>query len=126
VSRPLTVLIVEDNDDTANTLAMLLSLQAHEPHIGRTGEDALVVARDHPPDVVLLDLGLPGLDGYEVAEWLGRSVAPRPVLAAVTAYGDEAHVERCREAGFDRHFLKPVAFAELTDYLHQQAERRRQ
>jgi two-component system OmpR family response regulator len=122
--RPLVVLIVEDNIDTAFSLFTLLKLAAHDPHVAASGEEALQIAKAHPPDVVLLDLGLPGLDGYAVAERLRTSIAPPPNVAAVTARDDDATVERSRQAGFDRHFVKPVSFAELAEYLNRQAELR--
>jgi len=118
------VLIVEDNTDAAFSLFTLLKLAGHDPHVATSGEQALLLAKAHPPDVVLLDLGLPGVDGYAVAERLRVSIAPPPNVAAVTARADDADVERSRQAGFDRHFVKPVAFEELSGYLNRQAELR--
>jgi DNA-binding response OmpR family regulator len=124
--RPLTVLIVEDDKDTADSLALLLSLTAFEPLIARSGAEALRVARDHRPDVALVDLALPDIDGFSVAERLRQSVVPAPEIAAVTGFGDRPHVNRCQEVGFDRHFLKPFDFNDLANYLREKAERRRQ
>jgi CheY-like chemotaxis protein len=79
-----------------------------------TGPAALVAAAAHPPDVVLLDIGLPGLNGYEVAQRLRQDPRHKGVrLVAMTGYGDEADRRLAQEAGFDRHLVKPVDFPKL-------------
>jgi signal transduction histidine kinase/DNA-binding response OmpR family regulator len=103
------VLVVDDNADSADTLAMLARLDGHEVRTAQTGAAALEVAQAFRPDVVLLDIGLPGMDGYEVARQLRAGAAGAPILlAAVTGYGQEADRNRSRQAGFDLHLVKPV------------------
>jgi signal transduction histidine kinase/CheY-like chemotaxis protein len=116
--RPRRVLLVEDNLDAAQTLAELLESWGHEVRVALDGAAALEAARDASPEVVLLDIGLPGMDGYEVARRL-REQAGRAglLLVAVTGYG-QAEDRRCaREAGFDQHLTKPVDLAELEQLL---------
>jgi two-component system OmpR family response regulator len=105
----LRVLVVEDHADTADSLALLLTLFGHEVRVARDGPTALEMARAFPPDVVLLDIGLPGIDGWQVAERLRQqSGQKRPLLIAVTGYGQDADHRRSQEAGIDLHLLKPV------------------
>jgi CheY-like chemotaxis protein len=107
--RALRILIVEDQPDVADSQALLLSLEGHEIEVAPDGLTALEKARAREPDVVLLDIGLPGMDGYEVARRLqalpnGR----RPFIIAVTGYGHEEQRNRSAEAGIDVHLLKPA------------------
>jgi CheY-like chemotaxis protein len=106
------VVLVEDNEDTARLLQELLRRLGHEVQVasdGRVGRDLILSAR---PDVALIDLGLPELDGYQVAEALRRSsVSTR--LVALSGYGSPDVQARARRAGFDRHLTKPVTSAEL-------------
>ncbi len=103
------VLVVDDNQDVANSFAMLLNAMGHEVRVVYDGAAALEAVPDFQPDVILLDIGLPRMDGYEVARRL-RAQYPteRLRLAAVTGYGQAADRERGREAGFDYHLVKPV------------------
>jgi CheY-like chemotaxis protein len=121
--RVLRVLIVDDNTDAAESLAMLLRLWGHVVYMAHDGLAALAMARTYLPEVVLLDLGLPGMDGYEVARQLraaGRVGSPGgPALWALTGYGQEEDRRRCKEAGFDRHLLKPVDLDALEVLLAQ-------
>jgi PAS domain S-box-containing protein len=117
-SRGRRVLVVDDNVDAAQSLAMLLEFRGHEVRVAHDGQAAVPAVCDFRPDVVLLDLGLPGMNGYEVA----REVRSRPefanlVLAAVTGYGQEEDRRRSREAGFDYHFVKPVDPKDLESLL---------
>jgi signal transduction histidine kinase/CheY-like chemotaxis protein len=117
-SGPLRVLLVEDNPAAAEGLRELLTLWGHEVSFAADGEAALRAAAGEPPDVVLLDLGLPGMDGFEVARRLRRQPGFAEVLlVAVTGYGQERDRERTREAGFDLHLLKPVAPEDLKRLL---------
>lgn len=114
--KPRRILVVDDNRDAAETLAHLLALQGHEVRTAHDGENGLEVANAWSPDAVLLDIGMPGLDGYEVARRLRAQPATASgdlLLIAVTGYGQPSDVERAREAGFDHHFTKPVDFGEL-------------
>ncbi len=106
----LRVLVVDDNKDAAESLAILLELWGHEVKREYDGSRALDVSVSYRPEVVFLDIGLPGMDGYEVAGRL-REVpeTARAVLVAVTGYGQEEDRRRSRRAGFDHHLVKPVA-----------------
>jgi CheY-like chemotaxis protein len=109
------VLIVEDNDDTARALKNALELLGHEVALAHNGPVALTVARAFRPDVALLDISLPVMDGYELANRLRAiTVATRELhIVAVTAYGTDAHRRRSHEAGFAEHLVKPVDLAKL-------------
>ena len=111
-------LVVDDNHDAAESLAMLLSLDGHEVEAVFSPEQALARAADFRPDVVLLDIGLPGMDGYEVARRL-RSLpdGPRIRLIALTGYGQSEDRRRALEAGFDAHLVKPVEPGKLAQAL---------
>jgi CheY-like chemotaxis protein len=114
LSRPLRVLVVEDVADAAETLAEMLQLWGHTVATAPDGPGALLLAQEFRPDVVLLDIGLPGMDGYDVAQLLRRSrAADGARLIALTGYGQEQDRERSREAGMDGHLVKPVDPAEL-------------
>ncbi|MCI0464501.1 MAG: response regulator, partial [Gemmataceae bacterium] len=109
------VLVVDDNCDAAESLAMLLQVKGHEVHTAHDGLAALETARDFQPDIVLLDIGLPGMDGYEVARRLRQEQGRQAVLVALTGYGTDEDHRRSQEAGFDYHLVKPVEL----DALHQ-------
>jgi PAS domain S-box-containing protein len=102
-------LIVDDNIDAAATLSLLLQLAGHTTAVAHEGAEALKVAAEFKPDIVLLDLGLPGMDGYEVARAIRRTPeAGNPVLVAVTGWGTPEDRVRTKQAGFDEHLTKPV------------------
>jgi PAS domain S-box-containing protein len=108
------VLVVDDNQDAAMTLAMLLKRDGHVTQIACSGITALELAVSFRPEIVLLDIGLPEMDGYEIARRLRRSQpANPPLLIAVTGYGQPNDRGRSKEAGFDHHLVKPVDHAEL-------------
>lgn len=112
------VLVVDDNADAAGTLAMLLKLGGHEVRVAHDGHAALEAAGSFAPEIVLLDIGLPGLDGYEVAKRMrSRPETAAALLVAVSGYGQEEDRRRSREAGFDHHLIKPVDFQVLRDVL---------
>ena len=116
--RALTMLVVDDNVDTATSLAMLLRLHGHRVEVAHDGPAALEAARAQAPEVILLDVGLPGMDGYQVAEQLRASqCARRPILVAVTGRGHESNRQRSKEAGFDYHLVKPVDPEKLEELL---------
>jgi CheY-like chemotaxis protein len=112
------ILIVDDNADSADSLAMLLQLGGHEAHTAYDGVQALETAQRLQPDVMLLDLGLPGLDGCEVCRrvrqqpWAGRTL-----LVAVTGWGQAADRQRSQDAGFDAHLVKPVDIPALEQVI---------
>jgi CheY-like chemotaxis protein len=104
------ILVVDDNVDAARSLARLLTrLYGQEVRVAHDGPEALAVAEDFGPEVVLLDIGLPGMDGNEVARRLRRKPEfERTLIVALTGWGQEADVARSREAGFDHHLVKPA------------------
>jgi two-component system, OmpR family, response regulator len=105
----LRVLVVEDRPESAAALALLLRRSGHEVEVAPDGPAALDAVQARPPDVVLLDIGLPGLDGWEVSRRLpGDPAGKRPLLIALTGLGREADRRRSEEAGIDLHLLKPV------------------
>lgn len=107
--RPRRVLIVDDNADAADSMAMLLGLDQHEVRVVYDGNTALDAAREFEPEVLLLDIGLPGIDGYAVARQLRAAVESKATLViAVTGYGQSEDRERSKAAGFDHHLVKPV------------------
>jgi PAS domain S-box-containing protein len=112
------ILIVDDNEDGATSLAMLLNLGGHETFIANDGREALDAFERIHPDVALLDIGLPVLNGYEVAHAIReRPLGKDVLLIAITGWGQEDDRNRAREAGFDAHLVKPVDHAELTKLL---------
>lgn len=112
------VLVVDDNVDAAQSLAMLLEMSGHEIRMAYDGPSALEAARAYRPDMMLLDIGLPGLTGLQVAQQIRREPTLEPiVLVAVTGYGQEADRQRSREAGFDHHLAKPLDFEQLQKIL---------
>ena len=112
------VLIVDDNHDAAHSLAKLLRLSGHEVQICHDGPSALAQVQLAIPDVILLDIGLPGMDGYEIAARLRHMLGDRrPLLIALTGYGQEEDVRQAKEAGFDHHLVKPIDPGTLTDLL---------
>jgi PAS domain S-box-containing protein len=103
------VLLVEDNLDAADSLSALLEVMGHRVRVAHDGPRALEIARTRRPDLMLVDIGLPGMDGYEVARAVRREPRLREVvLVALTGYGREEDRERALAAGFDRHLVKPV------------------
>jgi PAS domain S-box-containing protein len=108
--RRRSILIVEDNEDTRESLRLLLESLGHSVLEAADGGHGLALARQHQPEVVLIDLGLPGLDGYEVARTLRSSpFGKSTLLIAVTGYGQAEDRRRSEEAGFDAHLVKPVS-----------------
>jgi CheY-like chemotaxis protein len=102
------LLVVDDNQDAANSLAMLLRLQGHGVRVAFSGVAALEMAKAYAPDVVFLDIGMPGMDGYEVARRLRQQPGlGNVVLAALTGWGQQEDRRRTAEAGFNHHLVKP-------------------
>jgi two-component system CheB/CheR fusion protein len=109
-AQSLRVMVVEDNADTADSLSLLLRLFGHEVLVARTGPTALELAPGFKPDVVLLDIGLPGMDGYHAAQRLRTLPEFKSVtICALTGYTpSEADRQRFPQAGFDHYFVKPM------------------
>jgi CheY-like chemotaxis protein len=116
--RRVRVLIVDDNRDGAQGLAMMLDLEGHEVRTAVDGLEALAIAEEFQPQVVLLDIGMPGIDGYETARRLrARPWARSTLLCAQTGWGLDDDKRRAHNAGFDRHLVKPIDPEELNRLL---------
>jgi signal transduction histidine kinase/integral membrane sensor domain MASE1 len=118
-TRRRRVLVVDDNLDSAESLAVLLQMAGHEVQLAHDGPSALALAREYRPEIVLLDIGLPaGMDGYEVAQRMRPDAGPAGVvLVALTGYGQDEDRRRAAQAGFDHHLVKPVDVGHLTQLL---------
>jgi PAS domain S-box-containing protein len=117
-ANQLRILIIEDNRDAADTLRLLLNHLGHETRVAYAGPEGVAAAKEWPPGVVLCDIGLPGMDGYEAS----RQIRQLPgmadaLLVAVTGYGQESDVQRSKEAGINYHFLKPIDPSQLQQLL---------
>jgi len=111
------VLIVDDNADSADSIAAILETSGHEVEVAYSAQKALEMAVEHQPDIVLLDIGLPDMDGYEVAKHLRQTPELKETrLIAITGYGQESDRQRSREAGFDEHLVRPHHKSEIHDY----------
>jgi CheY-like chemotaxis protein len=114
VAPHLRILVVEDNHDAADSLRMLLELDGHEVTVAYSGPAGIQAATACHPDVILCDIGLPGLDGYGVIHALRHNPETAAIrMIAVTAYSQDSDRRRSREAGFDLHLTKPVDPYEL-------------
>jgi len=112
------ILIADDNQDALESLALMLRMEGHEVHCASDGEEALTLASQRKPEIVVLDVGMPKLDGCEVARRIrAESWGRDAVLVALTGWGQEVDRRRSREAGFDMHLVKPVDPATLCDML---------
>jgi signal transduction histidine kinase len=122
-THPLNVLIVDDNVDSAQTSLWMLDLIGHKATVAHEGAKALEIARDLLPDVILLDIGMPGMDGYEVCRALRQMPETQhKVLIAQTGWGQESDRQKAFAAGFDHHITKPVSLDLLTQLLADIAE----
>ena len=120
--HPLRILVVEDDPESLQMMGALLGLWGYEPRLVPAGPAALEAVEEEMPDIILLDLGLPGMDGFEVARRLRRRPGGGDVfIAAVTAYRGDEHQRQAREAGFDRYLMKPVDIDTLRQLLFQSA-----
>ena len=107
------ILVVDDSIDAAESMAMLLRLKGHEVRIAHNGLDALELVAQSVPSVILLDIGLPGMDGHEVCRRIRGSGHQEARIIAMTGHGLDEDRQRSREAGFDAHAVKPVPFTDL-------------
>jgi CheY-like chemotaxis protein len=117
-ARSLRVLLVDDHPATRRTFGRLLEVLGNQLYTAHDGPSTLEAALAFQPDVVLLDIGLPGMDGYEVAKWMRQELTlQNTVLVAVTGYGQESDRQRSQEAGFDHHLVKPLDIDALQQLL---------
>ena len=114
------VLLVEDNVDAAESLTLMLDFKGHATRMAHSGADALQIAREFSPEIVFLDIGLPGMDGYEVAKRFRADPAlSDTVLVALTGWGSEQDKRKAADAGFDHHMTKPVLAADMERVIEQ-------
>jgi CheY-like chemotaxis protein len=111
------ILLIEDNADAREALRALLELDGYEVHAAADGTEGLDLARTKLPEVALIDIGLPGFDGYEVARRMKALPVSPPVMIALTGYSEPDDRERGKEAGFAAHLVKPVDPDDLTRML---------
>ena len=117
-TRPLRVLVVDDNVDTVLSFSMLLRAAGHDVRTAYDGLAAVQVAHDYRPDLVMLDIGLPGLNGYEVAKRIRQHpVLKHTVLVALTGYGQDSDRQTSLQAGFNHHLVKPACLEQLQQIL---------
>jgi CheY-like chemotaxis protein len=116
---PRRIVVIDDNVDAAESLAMLLRLKGHEVHVAYDGPAGVSLALKTLPDTVLVDIGLPGIDGYEVAKQLRAHEDGRMLLVALTGYSQTEDRIKSEQAGFDHHLVKPVAQNVLEDLLRE-------
>ncbi len=120
----LSIMVVDDNRDAAESLALLLEIDGHQVKTANDGSAALEMARTEYMDIIILDIGLPGMDGYEVAQaFRRRRELDKTLLIALTGYGQAEDKEKSRAAGFDAHLVKPVDFETLRKLLAEHVKR---
>jgi CheY-like chemotaxis protein len=102
------ILVVDDSLDSAETLGELLKIWGHDVRLAHDGPGAVDAAREYRPEVVLLDIGLPGMDGFAVAAQLRKEGLAGRMLVALTGYGEQQDKDRAQKAGFDHHLVKPI------------------
>jgi CheY-like chemotaxis protein len=113
------IVVADDNEDSAQSFALLLSFSGHEVRVAHDGTAALRALREYRPDVAFLDIGMPGLTGYEVAQAVRSEPWGHEIkLIAVTGWGQPEDTQRARSAGFDRHLVKPIDPAEVDRLLN--------
>jgi CheY-like chemotaxis protein len=118
--RPLHILVVDDNDDGRETMSELLAMLGHKVELAVDGISGIEKALSCRPELALIDIGLPGCDGYEVARRIRSDLnGGAPWLVAMSGYGQPDDQRRALDAGFDRHLVKPVSFESLTSLLRE-------
>ena len=116
--RSARVLVVDDNEDLARGLARLLEFHGHQVQVAHDGPAGVEIAKQWQPEFVLLDIGLPGMDGYQVTAALRQDVQTKgAVIVAISGYGEDEDRLRSMEAGFDHHLVKPINPSELQQIL---------
>lgn len=120
------VLIIDDNPDITKSMRILLGLLGHDVQTASNGPDGLETAAAYQPDVVLLDIGLPVMDGYAVARALREQAGGSDMaIIAVSGWGDERTLAESNRAGFDEHWIKPIGAAEIAAFMTHAPSRER-
>jgi CheY-like chemotaxis protein len=118
VSIPLRLVVVDDNADNAHSLSLLLETLGHEAKIAHNGIQALGIAHQFEPDAMIIDIGMPGLDGLELARRIRAEAWGKDLLlVAASGWGQDEDKQRSREAGFNMHLVKPIELRELEGLL---------
>ncbi len=119
-NRPCRILVVDDNTDAADMLALLLEQLGHTTRVAHDAVEALAAIEDLTPELAVLDIGLPGMDGYELARRLrANPITRNTCLIALSGYGQESDKQQSAQAGFDAHLVKPIAFGDLRLVIEQ-------
>lgn len=119
-NRPCRILVVDDNSDAADMLALLLEGLGHTTHVAHDATEALAAIDQLTPELAVLDIGLPGMDGYELARRLrANPITRNTCLIALSGYGQDSDKEQSAKAGFDAHLVKPIAFTDLRTVIEQ-------
>lgn len=117
------ILVIDDNRDATDTLATMLRLKGFNVKAGYSGKEALEIAENFVPDIAILDIGMPGMDGYETCRMIRQQLWGKDMTVfALTGYGQEEDVRKSKEAGFDEHLLKPVDLVELLTCISQKRQ----
>jgi CheY-like chemotaxis protein len=116
-TRSCRILIVDDNADSADSLAVIAEMLGHAVEVCYDGRSAVAAAEDKQHDVVLCDIGLPDINGYEVAQTLRRKLPAKTKLVAISGYAQPEDVQKAIDAGFDEHFAKPLNMLRITQLL---------
>jgi len=112
------ILVIDDNVDLANGLVKLLEIFGHHVQVAYDGTSGFDKAKEFNPEFILLDIGLPGMDGYEVAAHIRREERTKSaVIVAISGYGEAEDRRRAKQAGFDHYLVKPIAFEDLIEIL---------
>jgi CheY-like chemotaxis protein len=123
-ARALRVLIADDNEDAADMLAQLVRMRGYEVAVAHDGLEAISSAASFMPDVALLDIGMPELDGHQVAAELRKERGADVTLVAITGWGDDADKQRASSAGFDHHLTKPIDLDGLISWLAERSQKK--
>ena len=120
--KRLCIFVVDDDTDLSKSTGTLLKTLGHDSHVFNSAEEAVTALDITTPDLILSDIGMPGMDGCELARHVKqRPSCGRVVLAAITGFGEEEHRRQAIEAGFDYRFVKPLAPVDLREFLNQLA-----
>lgn len=120
IVQRLNILVVDDNQDAADTLAIMLRLKGNDVQVRYSGHEGVEAAKILLPDLVILDIGMPGLDGYQACRLIRASSGGEAIhIYALTGYGQLEDIRKSKEAGFDQHMLKPVDFGQLLNFIEE-------